>query len=87
MSPPVPSRRRHHRREQGGEDRGGDAQEQEEQLRIEGVAAAGVELRPEVVPHRSPAGEQCFQVVGGGQDLGERGGWIRRKGRRIELDV
>ena len=87
LAPAVSTRGRDHRGEQRREDRSRDAEEQEQQLRIQRVAAGRVELGAEVVAHGPAAGEPGLEVLCGGQDLGECRGGIRWQRGGIEGHV
>jgi len=72
-APAVRARRGDRRGHQAGEDRAGDAEEEEQQLGVEGVLAGAVERGAEIVADQAGAGELRLQVAGVARDPGERG--------------
>ena len=69
---PFPSGRGDHASEQRRDDHARQAEEQEQQLRVDGVGTRAIQLRRQVVPDRTAAREGRFEVLRATDDLGER---------------
>ena len=72
-APAIRARRGDRGGHQAGEDRAGDAEEQEQQLGVEGVLAGAVERGAEVVADQAAAGELRLEVARVARDPRERG--------------